>query len=270
MRRSGQYGDAGVNPMMAAQMQQMSAQRMQYNSGVGNFSGHADEEHQYISSKAERQWQWDMDGPKGAKPMSPNMYKEGQGSDSSRSAYQGQRPDSKIGLEKQMIRDPRDSKEVGYDESNHPQTFEGLEEKFLEDIMKLTKEQEEAEDKENTRHRERLSEINTQYQEKLVTVRAQQASLRDEFLRKESQVRHKQYQQASISNYHPNEAYGYGSAASAAAAAGHGDPHQAFGRGNIDPYREGPEFGGAARSRDFDPRGQYPGGRAYNSGGRYY
>ncbi|PKU84913.1 hypothetical protein MA16_Dca019550 [Dendrobium catenatum] len=40
------------------------------------------------------------------------------GSDSYRSAYQGQRPEFKIGLEKQMVRDPRDNKEVGYDESD--------------------------------------------------------------------------------------------------------------------------------------------------------
>lgn len=78
----------------------------------------------------------------------------GQGSDASRSAYQGQRPDSKIGLEKQMVRDPRDNKEVGFEDTNHPHTFESLEEKFLEDIIKLTKEQQEAEDKENARHRD--------------------------------------------------------------------------------------------------------------------
>ncbi|PKU64611.1 hypothetical protein MA16_Dca015872 [Dendrobium catenatum] len=52
-----------------------------------------------------------------------------------------------------MVRDPIDNKEVGYDEINHPSTFEGLEEKFLEYIMKLTKEQEEADFKENTQHR---------------------------------------------------------------------------------------------------------------------
>ncbi|XP_020579840.1 uncharacterized protein LOC110024299 isoform X2 [Phalaenopsis equestris] len=269
MRRPGHYGDAGVNPMMAAQMQHMSAQRMQYNSGVGNFAGHAGEEHQYMPSKAERQWQWEVDGSKGAKSMSPDMYKSGQVSDASRSAYQGQRPDSKVGLEKQMARDPRENKEVGYEDSNHPQTFEGLEEKFLEDIMKLTKEQQEAEDKENARHRDRLSEINKQYQEKLATIRARQATLRDEYLRKESQVRHKQYQQANISNYHPNEAYAYGSVATP--AAGHGDPHQAYGRGNFDAYGERTEFGGGGRSREFDSRGQYPGGRSYSSGGgRYY
>lgn len=256
MRRSGQYGDASVNPMMATQMQQMSAQRMQYNPGGGNFAGRADEDHQYMSSKAERQWQGDMDGSKRAKSMSPDMYKEGQGSEAFRSAYQGQRSDTKIGSEKQMVRDPRENKEVGYDDSNHPQTFEGLEDKFLEDIMKLTKEQQEAEDKENARHRERLSEINAQYQEKLLAIRTRQANLRDEFLRNESQIRHKQYQQASISNYHPNEAYG--------------DPHQAYGRGNFESYRERPEFGGGGRSHEFDSRGPYPGGRVYNSGGRYY
>lgn len=269
MRRPGQYGDAGVNPMMAAQMQHMSAQRMQYNSGVGNFVGRADEEQQYMTSKDERQWPWDMDGSKGAKPMSPDMYKAGQGTDASRSAYQAQRPDSKVALEKQMVRDPRDNKEAGFEDSNLPQTFEGLEEKFLDDIMKLTKEQQEAEDKENARHRDRLSEINTQYQEKLVAIRTRQANLRDEFLRKESQVRQKQYQQASISNYHhPNEAYGYVSVPATAAV--HADPQQAYGRGNFDAYGEQPEFSGGARSREFDSRGQYPGGRAYNSGGRYY
>ncbi|KAH0455220.1 hypothetical protein IEQ34_015252 [Dendrobium chrysotoxum] len=43
----------------------------------------------------------------------------------------------------------------------------------------------------NLKMTKRLSKINTQYQEKLVTVRAQQASLPNEFLRKESQVLHK-------------------------------------------------------------------------------
>lgn len=114
---------------------------------------------------------------------------------------------------------------------------------------------------------QRLNEINTQYQEKLVAIRARQANLRDEFLRKELEVHHKQYQQASMSSYHPNEAYGYGSVPAAAA---HGDSHQAYGRGSFDSYRERPEFGGGAQSREFESRGQYPGGRAYNSGGRYY
>ncbi|KAG0473787.1 hypothetical protein HPP92_015138 [Vanilla planifolia] len=271
MRRSGHYGDASVNPMMAAQMQHMSAQRMQYNSAVGHFPGRTDEEHEYQSSKAEGQWQWDRDGPKGSKPMSPHMYKEvrrttdiGQGNDGSRSAYQGQRLDSKIVMEKQIGRDSRsqDDTELGYEENNQPQTYEALEERFHQDIMKLTKEQQEAEDKEYARHREKLNEINIKYQEKLVAIRSRQASLREEFLRKESLARHQQYQQFG------GEAYGYRSATAPVAAA-HGDPHLAFGRGNFDSYGERPEFGGAVRNHEFDSRGQFTGGRAF-AGGRFY
>ena len=83
----------------------------------------------------------------------------GQGSDAPRSSYQGQRPDPKLGLEKQGNKDPRaqahqDDMEVGYEDNNLPQTFEGLEQKFIQDLMKLTKEQQDAEDTENARHRE--------------------------------------------------------------------------------------------------------------------
>lgn len=44
--------------------------------------------------------------------------------------------------------------EIGYEEHTIPPTFESLEQKFIDDIMKLTKEQQEAEDAENARHRE--------------------------------------------------------------------------------------------------------------------
>lgn len=273
MRRAGQFGDASVNPMMAAQMQHMSSQRMQYNTGM--------DEHQYMPSKAEGQWQWDSRGdPKGTHSMSPDIYKEGQRSDASRSTFHGQRPDSKMALEKQLGSDSRsqprqDDVEAGFDDINHPPTFEVIEEKFLLDIMKLTKEQHEAEDKENARHRERLIDIDTQYQEKLAAIRTRQAALRDEFLRKESLARHQQYQQLSMmSSYHKNsglrETYGYGPAPPAATAA-QGAPHQGFGRGNFESYRERPEFVDEARIREFESRGQYPVDRAYNSGGgRYY
>lgn len=87
-----------------------------------------------------------------------NCWNVGQGSDASRSLYEGQRSDSKIGLEKQAIRDPRaqacqEEMETGYEDNTLPQTFEGLEQKFLHDIMKLAKEQQDAEDAENARHR---------------------------------------------------------------------------------------------------------------------
>lgn len=83
----------------------------------------------------------------------------GQRNDASRSSYQGQRPDSKLVLEKQGSKDPRDQAqqedmELGYEDNAPPQTFEGLEQKFIQDIMKLTKEQQDAEDTENARHRE--------------------------------------------------------------------------------------------------------------------
>lgn len=61
--------------------------------------------------------------------------------------------------EKQVNADPRSQAhepemEAGYDDGSFPPTFEGLERKFLEDIMKLTKEHDNAEDAENARHRE--------------------------------------------------------------------------------------------------------------------
>lgn len=44
--------------------------------------------------------------------------------------------------------------EIGYDDNNLPLTFDGLEQKFLQDFLKLSKEQQAAEDTENARHRE--------------------------------------------------------------------------------------------------------------------
>lgn len=82
MRRQGQYADSGVSRMMAAQLQQLSAQRMQHNSAMNHYSGQPDtlpidEECKYITSKVEGQWQWDRDGPKGPSSLSSQLYKEG-------------------------------------------------------------------------------------------------------------------------------------------------------------------------------------------------
>lgn len=62
-------------------------------------------------------------------------------------------------MEKQGNKDSRaqaheEDMEIGYEDNALPQTFEGLEQKFIQDIMKLTKEQQDAEDTENARHRE--------------------------------------------------------------------------------------------------------------------
>lgn len=82
MRRQVQYADPGINPAVDAQLQHMSSQRSEQYSGMSHFPGRADslrtdEEQQYMSSKAEGQWQWDGDGPKGSNQLLSHMYQEG-------------------------------------------------------------------------------------------------------------------------------------------------------------------------------------------------
>ncbi|XP_077245198.1 uncharacterized protein LOC143885096 isoform X5 [Tasmannia lanceolata] len=254
MRRQGQYVDSGVNPLVAAQMQHMSAQRMQHNHlPARSDSLPIDDEHKYIASKAEAQWQWDRNGPK------------------------GQRLESRSSLEKQANKDLRaqsheQDMEVGYEENSPAQTFEGLEKKFLDEIMKLAKEQQEAEDAEIARHREKLSEINGQYQEKLMSIRSRQTSEREEFLRRESQVRQHQYQQARLSHYH-NKSTGPSDPHAYPASGALEETHRAYAAGGqFDSYRERSQFLGGGRNHGgFEStRGPYPGGRAYDSGSRYY
>ncbi|XP_043697930.1 uncharacterized protein LOC122648774 [Telopea speciosissima] len=280
MRRLGQYADSGVNAYVSAQMQHMSAQRMQHNSAMNHFPGRPDvlpseEEQRYMSSKTEGQWQWDRDDPKASNSMSSHVYSEGQGGDPSRSYYQGQRPDSKLGVEKQTDNDPRSQNheqdmEIGYEDNTSAQTFEGLEQKFLDEIMKLTKEQNDAEDAENARHREKISEINAQYQEKLTALRARHSTRRDEFLRREALARQRQYQQAEINPYtnsmSQNDPQNYGFPATADA----GEAHRAYASGQFDSYRERAQFLGASRSHGLESKGPYSGGRVYNIGSRYY
>ncbi|KAG9445257.1 hypothetical protein H6P81_016597 [Aristolochia fimbriata] len=274
MRRQGQYADAGVNPLVSSQMQQH--QRMQHNPVINHFPGRQDalsgeEETKYMISKAEGQWQWDRDGPRGSNQLPSHPYKEGHGSDVPRSLYQGPRPESKVSIEKQSSKDPRGQPhekdmEHGYEENTMPQTFEGLENKFHNEIMKLIKELQEAEDAEIARHREKINEINDQYLEKLMTVRARQVTHRDDFLRRESQARQHQYQQAALSHYPtnsmiPTDPHGYG----AASAVG------SFAPGHLDSsYKERSQFPMGGRNPMFDSRGSYPGGRTYDSGSRYY
>jgi hypothetical protein len=73
--------------------------------------------------------------------------------------YDGQRSDLKVGMEKQPTKESRDQSriertETRYEDYNLPQTFEGLEQSFHEEIMMLSKELHDAEDAENSRHRE--------------------------------------------------------------------------------------------------------------------
>lgn len=89
-----------------------------------------------------------------------NMFvNKGQGGDATRSYFQGQRPNPKLVLEKGSNSDPRSQShgknmESRFVDSPLPQNFECLEQKFIDDIIKLAKEQNDAEDEENARHRE--------------------------------------------------------------------------------------------------------------------
>nr|XP_043633186.1 uncharacterized protein LOC122604361 [Erigeron canadensis]XP_043633187.1 uncharacterized protein LOC122604361 [Erigeron canadensis]XP_043633188.1 uncharacterized protein LOC122604361 [Erigeron canadensis] len=274
MRQPGQYADSGGNAYAAAQMQRMSGQRMEHK--PNNYQGRADHvnsesEKSYGGLKGEGQWRWERDG-------SSHMFNEGQGADASRSYYQtqGQRSDQRLAPEKQgndLRSQPREEgMDIGYEDGAAGQTFEGLEQRFYDDILKLTKEQNDAEDAENARHRERINAINTQYEEQLAALRARHTNRRDEFLRRESQARQQQYQQAAMEQQHASSAvgfsepHGYSGGESLAHRAAYNTPH-------VDSYRDRPRFAGGNRdSRDpgFEPRGQYPGGRVYGSGSRYY
>ncbi|XWS73788.1 hypothetical protein CRYUN_Cryun02cG0159500 [Craigia yunnanensis] len=285
MRRQGQYADSGGNAYVSAKMQHMSAQRMEQKSGhfQGQLEAFTPERDQpYGTPKSDGQWSWERDGSKVSNPMAAKMFNEGQGTDGSRTYFQGQRPDPKLSSEKQNAdsrsRPHDENMEVGYEQNLLSQTLEGLERKFLDDIMKLAKEQNDAEDAETIRHRERIIAVNTQYQEQLAALRSRHASRRDEFLRKESLVRQQQYQQAMMDHYpHSSTApgdtmstgnpHGYSGGAGSAAA---GDGHRGYNSDNFDSYRERTRFLGGARDQGFEPRGSYPGGRVYDTGSRYY
>lgn len=83
----------------------------------------------------------------------------GHGAAGAQSFYDGKRSDAKVGQEKQTSKETRDQPrtdrtETRYEDYNIPQTFEGLEKSFHEDIVMLSKELQDAEDAENSRHRE--------------------------------------------------------------------------------------------------------------------
>eukprot|EP01018_Ginkgo_biloba_P010743 Gb_11503 [translate_table: standard] len=301
MRRQGPYGGSNVNPLVAAQMQHIAAQRMQHNPGLNPFPGRPDvapldEEQRYMSSKAEGHWQWEGGDPNVPNSVPPHMYKEGQGPpdpgsgnvlpagpDAGSPFYQGQMPDPKAQQEKSN-KDLKGSEhergiDAGYEEPSLPQTLEALEQKFMDEIMKLTKDQNDAEDEENMRHRERTREINEQYQEKLRAMRAQQAKYREDFLRREAQLRQQQYQQAALSHLQHNPGgpvAGYNANVHEhhAHAASLGEGHQGY-PGGYESYRDRvPYYNAGAhpynRNQGYEARGPYPGGRVYDSAPRFY
>lgn len=276
MRQGGQYVDSRGN---AYEIQQ-------HLNSENEKSSHGP------STKGEGHWRWDRDG-------SSHMFNQGQaGGDASRSYYhgqgQGQRSDQIQKQGNELRSQPREEDmEIGYEENfaGH-QTFESLEQRFYDEIFKLTKEQNDAEDAENARHRERVNAINAQYEEQLGALRARHTNRRDEFLRRESHARQQQYQQAAMEHhqYHPNN----NNSAMGMGMGGFPDHHQQQHHHqhgyNVDSYRDRPRFttgGGGGNNRDsrdpgFEPRGgggggQYPphphpppGARVYGSDSRYY
>nr|GMD61630.1 GATA zinc finger domain-containing protein 10 [Ipomoea batatas]GMD69609.1 GATA zinc finger domain-containing protein 10 [Ipomoea batatas] len=266
MRRGGgHYGGAGDSTANNAYSQ------IQHHPQHGRSE---EQQHQ----QQQQQWRWERESPKlPTNAMSPHMFSEGQGAEASRSYYQGQRTDPRMPLENQGGKDLRsqpieEDMDIGYEDNPMPQSLEGLEQKFLDDIMKLSKEQNDAEDAENARHRERINAINTQYQEQLVALRARHASRREDVLRRESHARRQQYQQVALDN-HPNT-----NAGGPIDPRGYAAPpplpgerqRAAYNANNYDSYRDRNRFVGSGRDQGYEPRAQYPGGRGYDPGSRYY
>ncbi|KAK6119834.1 hypothetical protein DH2020_046429 [Rehmannia glutinosa] len=252
-----------------------------HNSKSGYYQGRHQEQ-QSLGEKEggqhNNQWRWERDGAQAKLPqtaMSPTApFSEGKGREAPRSYYQNQRMDSRMPLERQGGGDPRsqsheEDMDIGYEDNRVMQTFEGLEQRFLDDIMKLSKEQTDAEDAENARHREKINAINAQYEEQLFSLRARHASRRDDFLRRESQARQQQYQQIMepypTSGIGPSDPRGFNSA-----SASEREPNRAYSSESYDPYRERNRFPGNARDHGYESKVPYPRGRAYDSGSRYY
>ncbi|CAI9778301.1 unnamed protein product [Fraxinus pennsylvanica] len=242
-------GGRGAYGSAAAQMNQQQQQNRS-----GYYQGRHQEQQEKDPNHHHNQWRWERDGGHNKLPMnsmSPHAsLDEGQGYQAPRSYYQDQRPEPQMPLEKQSS-DPRhqprkEDMDIGYEDNRISQTFEGLEQRFLDDIMKLSKEQTDAEDVENARHQERINTINIQYQEQLAALRARHATRRNEVLRRESRARQQQYQQAAMDQY-PNS-------------------HM----GTSDPHGERSRFSGSARDQGFEPKVQYPGGRIYDTDSRHY
>ncbi|RDY04829.1 hypothetical protein CR513_11407, partial [Mucuna pruriens] len=294
MRRQGHYGDPAANTCAGGQMHHMAGQRVEAKSG--NFEGRLEaftpeRENPYANSKPEGQWRWEMDESKMSNSMPSRMFNEGnmkvshlyhgnsfqtpklrgtiscssvgQGVDASKSYFQGQSRNNNDSRSQAHEEDM----DVGYEGNHLSQTFQGLEQNFRDDIIKLTKEQDDAEDAEYARHREKINAINAQYEEKLAALRARHSSRRAEFFQRESHARQQQYQQIIRDPYPssgmaPRDPHGYNNLNASSAG---GEVQRGYSADHFDPYRERARFLGSARDQGFEPRGPYPGGRVYDT-----
>lgn len=203
----------------------------------------------------------------------------GQGRDAPRSSYHNQRMDHRAPFENQVDGDRRsqpheeDMDRRYEDNQGGMQTFEGLERKFLDDILKLSKEQADAEDAENARHRERINTISAQYEVQLAALRARHTNRREEFLRSESQARQLQYQQLMMDQYPttratPSDLRGY-SVDTAPPPSGE-EPNRVYNSDYYSSYRGRGRFHGHERDHGYESKTPYPRGRSYDAGSRYH
>ncbi|KAH1220774.1 hypothetical protein GmHk_12G034330 [Glycine max] len=182
MRRQGHYGDPSANTCVGgSQMHHMAGQRGEAKSG--NFEGRLEaftpqRENPYANSKQEGQgqWRWEIDEAKMSNSMASRIV--GQGVDASKSYFQGPSRNNSDSRSQAHGEDM----DVGYEGNHLSQSFEGLEQNFHDDIIKLTKEQNDAEDAEYARHREKGAKrkkcIYAQFCSLVSSVRVKLASLR--------------------------------------------------------------------------------------------
>ncbi|GJX42839.1 hypothetical protein Tco_0257829 [Tanacetum coccineum] len=158
----------------------------------------------YNAQYPAREKRWDINADVESNRVSPHSYRQGKGN-LNESGSQEPMVNQKGSRESQENVDAQSFEqdmEIGYEESGPSElTFERLEQKFQDEIMRSIKEQGDLEDKEIVRHKERMLEINTQYQERFSSLRVQHAARLGELLRKESQARLNHYQQAAISTH---------------------------------------------------------------------
>lgn len=268
---------SNVNPLIAAQMQHIANQRMQHNSNMQPHPGQADGpfgEERQIANQLEARRQWEHDNQNGSFSVAPYGHKGG-------SHYIDQNQDHRTNMEKESgitkDQDLAPDMESGYGQQSMPQTLEALEHRFVQETMELTKELNDAEDKESARHRERMRSIREQYQQNMVTLRAQQAKYREDFLRRESQLRQQQYehhQQQTGSNYYnynlsrPMSGFNSGVHDQIGHRIGSADRNEVFG-GYGSHKGEGPYYNashGFNRNPGYDAGMLHPGNHGYDSG----
>ncbi|KAJ6983598.1 hypothetical protein NC653_026422 [Populus alba x Populus x berolinensis] len=154
------YGDGSMNPYGGG-----GGQRMRGNTGtMSNSYGGGGRQEGYSNVEAEQHPGLDI-GLVALKLLRFRIRKWRlifvcQGGNGARSYYHGPPHDPKSGLENQSnkeasrIQPHEQDMELGFEDNSLPISFEGLERKFLDEVMKLAKEQSDAEDVEKARHRE--------------------------------------------------------------------------------------------------------------------